>query len=189
MKSASRPWHRAPSATAATARRARRASTGSKSTGALSNGNSSRPGHTQGNRDVGGWMHKRLAAIVLAAAIGTAGAVVQLRSQQQQPRQPVPVASQKLADNLWVICSQSTDCPIIGAGGNIAVRVTAEGVIIVDDKYEPDYANIDAAIRAITDRPVKYVINTHSHGDHTGGNVQFGKVAELVAQKNARENM
>jgi cyclase len=133
-------------------------------------------------------MNRRLIAIVVAALVGIGGAVVQVRSQQQQ-RQANPVKSQKLKDNLWVICSISMDCPIVGAGGNIAVRVTPEGVIIVDDKYEVDYTYIYNAIRDITDQPVKYVINTHHHGDHTGGNVQFGKIAELVAHKNARDNM
>jgi len=101
----------------------------------------------------------------------------------------VPVKSQKLKENLWVICSQSNDCPIIGAGGNIGVRVTPEGIIIVDDKYEVDYSGIYAAIQGISNLPVKYVINTHHHGDHTGGNVQFGKIAELIAHQNARDNM
>jgi cyclase len=133
-------------------------------------------------------MNRRVMAVLMAALVGIAGAVVQVRSQQQQ-RQPVPVKSQKLKENLWVICSQSNECPIIGAGGNIGVRVTPEGVIIIDDKYEPDYAFITAALRDITDAPLKYVINTHNHGDHTGGNVQFGKIAELIAHKNARENM
>ena len=133
-------------------------------------------------------MQKKVIAIAMAALIGVAGAVVQARSQQQQ-RQPVPVKSMKLKDNLWVICSQSTDCPIIGAGGNIGVRVTSEGVIIIDDKYEPDYAFITAAIKEFTDAPVKYVINTHHHGDHTGGNVQFGKISEIISHRNARDNM
>jgi len=99
------------------------------------------------------------------------------------------VKYQKVKDNLWAICSQSNDCPIIGAGGNIGVRVTNEGVIIVDDKYEPDFGYIYDAVRNITDQPIKYVINTHNHGDHTGGNVKFGKLAELISHKNARENM
>jgi cyclase len=130
----------------------------------------------------------RVLAIIVAALVGLGGAVVQLQSQQQQ-RQPVPVKAQKLKENLWVICSQTDDCPIIGAGGNIGVRVTPEGVIIVDDKYEVDYTNISAALTGITNLPIKYVINTHHHGDHTGGNNQFGKIAELIAHKNARDNM
>ncbi len=132
-------------------------------------------------------MKRKMVAMVVAAVIGIAGAIVQVRSQQQRPL--IPVKIQKLKDSLWVICSQGDDCPIIGAGGNIAVRETPEGVIIVDDKYAQDYQNILAAVKTVTSQPIKYVINTHSHGDHTGGNAQFLNIAEVIAQKNARDNM
>lgn len=75
------------------------------------------------------------------------------------------------------------------SGGNVAVRVTSEGVILVDDKFEKDFSDIMARVKSVTSQPVKYVINTHQHGDHTGSNVQFIKTAEIIAQRNARANM
>jgi glyoxylase-like metal-dependent hydrolase (beta-lactamase superfamily II) len=123
-------------------------------------------------------VRRKLIAISIAALIGIAGAVIQLKSTEQQ--QPQPLDIQKVKENLYVI---------IGSGGNVAVRVTTEGVIVIDDKFERDYANIIDKIKSVTNQPVKYVINTHQHGDHTGGNAQFLKIAEIISHKNARDNM
>ena len=60
-----------------------------------------------------------------------------------------------------------------GAGGNIAVSVGEDGVLIVDDQFAPLSDKIMAAIRELTDKPVTFVINTHHHGDHVGGNEKF----------------
>ena len=61
---------------------------------------------------------------------------------------------------------------------------------MIDDKFERDYADIMAKVKSLTGKPVKYVLNTHQHGDHTGGNAKMleGSV-EILAQKNARANM
>ena len=67
--------------------------------------------------------------------------------------------------------------------------MTSEGVILIDDKFERNYAEITEKIRAITNQPVKYVINTHNHGDHVGGNTRFGAIAEVLAHENVRANM
>ena len=97
----------------------------------------------------------------------------------QQPALTV----EKIADDLHVI---------VGSGGNVAVLTTDEGVILVDDKFEKDVAEILAKVKAITPKPVRYIINTHHHGDHTGGNQKMFESApgvEIVQHKNAREKM
>src|SRR6185295_347778 len=62
-----------------------------------------------------------------------------------------------------------------GAGGNLAVSVGADGVFIVDDDYAPVTDKIKAAIAKLSDKPIRFVVNTHWHGDHTGGNENMGK--------------
>ena len=78
---------------------------------------------------------------------------------------------------------------IYGGGGNVGVFVTEEGVVLVDDKFEQHVPEILATVKAITDQPVRYVFNTHHHGDHVGGNPALLKRTEIIAHHNARENM
>lgn len=94
---------------------------------------------------------------------------------------PAQLTMQKVTDSLYVI---------IGSGGNVAVMPTSQGVIVVDDKFAQDAPQIMARIKSVSDQPVRYVINTHQHGDHTGGNVaMMDQHAEILIQKNARANM
>jgi glyoxylase-like metal-dependent hydrolase (beta-lactamase superfamily II) len=65
---------------------------------------------------------------------------------------------------------------LVGAGGNSTVQVGKDGVLIVDTQYAPMAAKIMAAIRTLSDQPIKYIINTHVHGDHTGGNGALAKL-------------
>ncbi len=79
---------------------------------------------------------------------------------------------------------------LFGAGGNIAVSVGDDAVFIVDDQFAPLTPKIVAAIRTLSDKPVKFVVNTHWHFDHTGGNENFGKSgAMIVAHDNVRKRM
>lgn len=78
---------------------------------------------------------------------------------------------------------------IIGSGGNVGVRVTDEGVILVDDKFPQNFAEIQSLVGTVSSLPVKYVINTHHHGDHSGSNASYLEIAEIIAHRNARENM
>jgi len=78
---------------------------------------------------------------------------------------------------------------IIGSGGNVGVRVTDEGVILIDDKFPRNFAEIQELVGTVSDLPVRYVINTHHHGDHAGGNVEYINIAEIIAHQNARDNM
>ncbi len=77
-----------------------------------------------------------------------------------------------------------------GAGGNIGVSVGADGVILIDDQFAPLSAKIQAAVKKLGDQPVRFVINTHWHGDHTGGNENFARSgAWIIAQDNVRTRM
>ena len=78
---------------------------------------------------------------------------------------------------------------IMGSGGNVGVRVTSDGVILIDDKFPQNFADIQELVATVSDQPVKYVINTHHHGDHAGGNVEYINIAEIIAHQNARDNM
>jgi glyoxylase-like metal-dependent hydrolase (beta-lactamase superfamily II) len=79
---------------------------------------------------------------------------------------------------------------LFGAGGNIGLSYGADGNIIIDDQYAPLSDKILAAIRTVDPDPVRFVINTHWHGDHTGGNENFGKAgAVIVAHDNVRVRM
>ncbi len=114
----------------------------------------------------------RLASVpILAAGVWLAWA--------QTPRPPLTI--EKVTDNLYVI---------IGNGGNVAVMPTGEGVILVDDKFDQDGPEIRAKVKSVTNQPIKYIINTHQHGDHTGGNKSFlESSAEIIVHRNARANM
>jgi cyclase len=99
----------------------------------------------------------------------------------QNPATPAPLKLNKISDSLY---------EIEGDGGNVAVYLTDEGVIVIDDKFERDYADIMAKVKSLTGKPIKYVLNTHQHGDHTGGNAKMLEASvEILAQKNARANM
>jgi cyclase len=79
-----------------------------------------------------------------------------------------------------------------GAGGNIAASVGEDGIVIVDDEFAPLAEKIAAALKniGVTDKPVRFVINTHYHGDHTGGNANFAKDGStLIAQDNVRKRL
>jgi len=78
-----------------------------------------------------------------------------------------------------------------GAGGNIAASVGEDGIVIVDDQFAPLADKIREALKStgVTDKPVRFVINTHYHGDHTGGNLPFGETSTLIAQDNVRKRL
>jgi glyoxylase-like metal-dependent hydrolase (beta-lactamase superfamily II) len=74
--------------------------------------------------------------------------------------------------------------------GNTTVLITEEGVLLVDDKFEVDFDNIMTEVRRLTDQPIRYVINTHHHGDHSGSNAALqGTGAQVVASEAAYRNM
>ena len=76
-----------------------------------------------------------------------------------------------------------------GAGGNIGVSVGDDGIVIVDDQFAPLAPKIKEALRGITAKPIKYILNTHYHGDHTGGNEVFGHDGPIIAHENVRKRL
>jgi len=82
-------------------------------------------------------------------------------------------------------------CMLQGQGGNIAASVGDDGIAIVDDQFAPLAEKIRVSLRDITgtDKPVRFVINTHYHGDHTGGNPKFSETSTIIAQDNVRKRL
>lgn len=76
-----------------------------------------------------------------------------------------------------------------GSGGNIGVSAGPDGILIVDDQFAPLADKIEVALKELNPGKVKFVVNTHFHGDHTGGNAHFGKFASIIAQTNARKRL
>jgi cyclase len=107
--------------------------------------------------------------------------VVPVFAQQQQPDwDKVEIKLQKLDDHVYMIQ---------GFGGNIAAYVGDDGIVLSDTEQVQLGPKIEAALKTISDQPVKYVLNTHWHGDHTGGNAYFGKTAVIIAQDDVRKTM
>ncbi len=99
----------------------------------------------------------------------------------QQNFDRVEIKTQKLSDSIYML---------VGSGGNIGLSVGPDAVFMIDDQYAPLTPKIEAAVRAITPKPVTFVINTHWHFDHTGGNVNMGKAgAIIVAHDNVRKRL
>ena len=101
-------------------------------------------------------------------------------SAQDEDFSKVQIKVQKVSGNVYML---------EGAGGNIGVSVGDDGIVIVDDQFAPLAEKIRAALKGITDKPVRFVINTHYHGDHTGGNLEFQKTSPVIAQDNVRKRL
>ncbi len=76
-----------------------------------------------------------------------------------------------------------------GRGGNVAASVGEDGVLIIDDEWGPLSQKLRAALKGLRDEPVTFVLNTHHHADHTGGNAAFGAEARIVAHENVRQRL
>ncbi len=126
---------------------------------------------------------KRVALLVTLLSVGSVSVAIKAY-QQAPPVQPSAKAleAEKLKDNLWVLKGA-------GSGGNTAVFVTAKGVVVVDTKNPGWGQPIIEKIRELTDKPITTIINTHTHGDHVSGNVEFTPPVEVIVQKNTKANM
>jgi len=114
----------------------------------------------------------------VALAVLLIGGVWLAAAQTTKP--PGPLKIEKVRDNLHMIS---------GEGGNVAVLVTDEGVVLVDDMFDRNHADILAQVRSITDKPLRYVVNTHQHDDHAGGDLKMLPIAEVIAHQNVRKNL
>ena len=124
---------------------------------------------------------KRLLVLSVLISIGALSMQV---AGYQQPAAPAAkvVTVEKLKDNLFVLRGDN-------GGGNTAVFVTANGVVVVDAKNPGWGQPILDKIKELTPKPVTMVINTHTHGDHVSGNVEFPATVEVVTQENTKANM
>src|SRR5207248_5389227 len=123
-------------------------------------------------------MSRTLAARIFITALFLTGCWIAYT--QSQTQQPPPLTINKVKEDLF---------EIEGDGGNVAVYITNEGVILVDDKFDQDHENIVAKVKSVTNQPVKYVLSTHHHADHSRGNAKFLPTAEIISTANARANI
>ena len=145
-------------------------------------------------------MRNVLRAVWVVGMLGVLGFLLHEKSvAQQQLRPPMPpnlFTVHKLTDKLSIIAPSGPDMSQVG--GNIGVFVTDEGVLVVDDNYFRQVRNgqtvelaeaVVAEIKKITNQPIRFVINTHHHGDHAGGNPVFAKLGDdLRAEKRAQQD-
>jgi glyoxylase-like metal-dependent hydrolase (beta-lactamase superfamily II) len=123
----------------------------------------------------------RTSALTLAALALPLIAV----AQDKQDFSKVQVKATKVAGQVYVI----EDVAAEFSGGNVGVSTGPDGVVLIDDKFAPIAPKLEAALRTVTDKPVRFVINTHYHGDHTDGNAVFGAKSTVIAHENTRKRM
>lgn len=118
-------------------------------------------------------MKKLLIVLALTAVCATS-------IHAQQDFSKVEIKVQKVSGNIYMLQ---------GGGGNIGVSVGPDGILIVDDQYAPLADKIKAALKTLGEGKLKFILNTHWHGDHTGGNAVFGPEAPIIAHTNVRKRM
>ena len=124
-------------------------------------------------------------SIVLSLLLAAGVFSIAVSALQQPPAAgPRVVKVQKLKDNLYVLNALAE-----GGGGNSTAFITAAGVVLVDTKNPGWGQPLLDAIRTITDKPVTTIINTHTHGDHVSGNVEFADNVQIIAHENTAANM
>ena len=127
----------------------------------------------------------RIGIMAAATSLLLAGAAI---AQQSPPAAPPPpdfskaeIKTTDLGDNVYLL---------EGVGGNITAAVAKDGIIMVDGQYAPMHDKIKAAIAAISNQPIKYLVDTHFHGDHTGGNEPFARDGvTIVSEVNVKNRL
>ena len=119
--------------------------------------------------------------VLTALAAAALAAFITAPASAQRDFSRVNIVTQKVADGFYML---------LGAGGNIGVSVGEDGVFLIDDQFAPLTDKIVVAVRKLSDKPIKFVLNTHWHGDHTGGNENLGRQGSIiVAHDQVRELM
>jgi len=141
--------------------------------------------------------------ILAALAFVTAAALTQQFPLKQNTEKLArgPMRTEKVKDGLYVIRGPFLPCGtrgcrpngpddgLIHEPGDVALRVTSEGLILIDDKYPENVPDVLAQVKAISPLPIKYLLNTHHHGDHASGNVNLRQMGiDIIAHKNIRAN-
>jgi len=132
-------------------------------------------------------MKRTLSVRLFAGLLALTGAWVAYTQTPQGKQAPAQTKAParfnliKVADDLYVIDG--------GGAGNVAVYITNEGVIMVDDKFEQHFDEIMANVKKVTNQPVKYILSTHYHADHSGGNTRWSSIAEIISTRNAHDGI
>ena len=106
-------------------------------------------------------------------------------AQEKMDFAKIQIKATKVAGQVYVIEDVTTEF----SGGNIGVSVGPDGIVLIDDKFAPLAPKIEAALKTISDKPVRFIMNTHYHGDHSDGNSAFGAKATIIAHENTRKRM
>ena len=121
---------------------------------------------------------KRVVVLGLCAGVFVLQASWSVYTQTAKP--PGPLKTERVKGDLYMVS---------GEGGNVALYTTSEGVVLVDDMFDRNHADILTQIKSVTNQPLRYVINTHQHDDHAGGDMKMLPIAEVIAHKNVRANL
>ena len=129
--------------------------------------------------------------LVLGTLIGVGALSLVVSGQAPGPSPEAIKAAQieKVKDNLYIITGSGAENQAAFSGGNVAVFITDAGVTLVDSKLPGFGPTILERIKTVTNKPVTRIINTHTHGDHTGSNPAFGASVETIVHENTRTNM
>jgi glyoxylase-like metal-dependent hydrolase (beta-lactamase superfamily II) len=130
-----------------------------------------------------------LSALVAVGALSMAAAAYQAPPSGPSQQAIAATRIEKVKDNLYMITGSNPTPREAFSGGNTGVFVGESGVIVVDTKLAPYGQMLLEKIKTITDKPVTTIINTHTHGDHTGGNPAFPATVEVVVHENTKTNM
>jgi cyclase len=125
--------------------------------------------------------------IVLGVLLVVGALSMAVAAQQAQTKQMIDV--QKVSDNYYVLTSSTPGNDATFSGGNVGVFITNNGIVLVDTKLAGWGQTFLDRVKSISTKPVTTIINTHTHGDHTGNDDKFGTTVEIVAQENTKANM
>jgi cyclase len=130
-----------------------------------------------------------LSAIAVVGTITIGSAAYQAPQTTLSPAALEATKIDKVKDNLYIITGSNPTDRAAFSGGNTAVFITDTGVVLVDTKLTGWGQVILDKVKSVTDKPVTTIINTHTHGDHTGSNAFFGPTVDIVAHENTKTNM